>query len=414
MPDERRARLLELLARVGEELLSPMDPQIMAGRIFDILRDELDLDAFFNYEAAGVGRLRLVAHHGISPEQAEEAADLAFGQAVCGMVAEERKPIYRIGIQASDEPCLSFVKAVGLECYACTPLVVNDELLGTLGFGRRSAPCFAEDELSFLRTACHYVALAKHRARERVRELEDMRRQRDLLREKAALRARLSEMNQLDGMTAIVATLAHELNQPLTAAANFLSATPLLIPRDTAKAVEACEAARRQVLRAGGIVRRISDQIKGRNDHHAVAVAAMFEEALAIAEAAGISAGIAVETRVDPGAEQVKGDRIQIVQVLGNFIRNACQAMERVAQPRLILSARRHGIDRVRIAVSDFGEGLDAETIGDLFDPIRISDSGLGLGLVICRAIVDAHGGDIWAEARAEGGADFCFTLPSA
>ncbi|MDT8758902.1 GAF domain-containing protein [Sphingomonas psychrotolerans] len=157
-------RYLTLAANVADRLLGAADPAAMIEELFDLIRSELRLDVFFNYRFDG-DRLVLEVHGGLTPAQAEAGAVLEVGQAVCGCVARDRTRVHATAVQASDDPLVAFVKHVGLDAYACTPLIHGSELLGTLGFGRRWVDRFNDDELSFLHTICHYVALAKFRLR---------------------------------------------------------------------------------------------------------------------------------------------------------------------------------------------------------------------------------------------------------
>lgn len=157
-------RYLALLADVAERLLAADRSAAMVDDLFDLIRRELRLDVFFNYRLDG-DRLILEAHGGLSEAEARDGAVLTVGQAVCGCVARDRKPIHAIGVQSSDDPLHAFVKAMGLDAYACTPLLHGDQMLGTLGFGRRWSDRFTADEIRFLHTICHYVALAKYRLR---------------------------------------------------------------------------------------------------------------------------------------------------------------------------------------------------------------------------------------------------------
>lgn len=163
-PPDRALRYLALVEKVASQLLSAAEPAGMVDELFALIHDELRLDVFFNYRFAD-GRLELEAHGGLSPAQAEAAAVVEIGSAVCGCVARDRVAVHATAIQASDEAMVAFVKAVGLDTYACTPLVQGGTLIGTLGFGRRWADRFEQDELHFLHTISHYVALAKHRLR---------------------------------------------------------------------------------------------------------------------------------------------------------------------------------------------------------------------------------------------------------
>ena len=166
LPDDPHAsvppRYLALLADVAEQLLAAASPAAMVDQLFDLIRRELRLDVFFNYRLDR-DRLVLEAHGGLSDAEARDGAELALGQAVCGCVARDRKAVHAIGVQSSADPLHAFVKGMGLDAYACTPLLHGDRLLGTLGFGRRWADRFTADELRFLHTVCHYVALAKYR-----------------------------------------------------------------------------------------------------------------------------------------------------------------------------------------------------------------------------------------------------------
>lgn len=155
-------RYLALLADVAERLLAAGGSASMVDSLFDLIRRELRLDVFFNYRVEG-DRLILEAHGGLTEQEAHEGAELAIGQAVCGCVARDRRPVHAIAVQGSGDPLHAFVKGIGLDAYACTPLLHGDRLLGTLGFGRRWSDRFTPDELRFLHTVCHYVALAKYR-----------------------------------------------------------------------------------------------------------------------------------------------------------------------------------------------------------------------------------------------------------
>lgn len=155
-------RQLRLLGEAADRLLAADDPAAMVEELFALIAEELRLDVFFNYRFDG-DRLTLVAHAGLTDAEATAGAHLEVGQAVCGFAARERRPIQAFRVQQSDDPLTAFVRDLGIDAYACTPLVHGSTLLGTLGFGRRWTDSFDTDELAFLHTVCHYVALAKYR-----------------------------------------------------------------------------------------------------------------------------------------------------------------------------------------------------------------------------------------------------------
>ena len=161
----RPLRFLALIAEAAAQLLAAEDSSGMVDDLFRLIQTELRLDVFFNYRVTDDGRLELEAHGGLTPAEAAAGATLDIGQTICGQVARNQKPCHAVAVQSSEDPVVAFVRQVGLDAYACTPLVQGNELLGTLGFGRRWAERFDEDELNFLHTVCQYVALAKHRLR---------------------------------------------------------------------------------------------------------------------------------------------------------------------------------------------------------------------------------------------------------
>jgi two-component sensor histidine kinase len=159
---ELSQRRLALVAEAAEQLLAADDPARMVDELFALIQSELRLDVFFNYRVEGC-RLVLEAHGGLTPEQASAAAELDLGQAVCGCAARDRQRLHVTCVQSSLDPMVAFVRQVGLDAYACTPLLYGDMLIGTLGFGRRWADRFTHEELRFLHTLCHFVSLAKYR-----------------------------------------------------------------------------------------------------------------------------------------------------------------------------------------------------------------------------------------------------------
>lgn len=157
-------RHLYLLGEAADRLLAAEDPAVMVDELFALIAQELRIDVFFNYRLDG-DELVLETHGGLTPVEVASFERLAMGQAVCGCAARDRRPIATFGVQRSDDPMAQFVRALGVDAYVCTPLMHGQTLLGTLSFGRRWSDRFDADELAFIRTVCHYVALAKYRLR---------------------------------------------------------------------------------------------------------------------------------------------------------------------------------------------------------------------------------------------------------
>lgn len=158
-------RLMRLLNEAAERLLAARDSNRAVQDLFGLIRTELKLDVYFNYALDETGNLRLANSGGLDEATRTSGARLNIGVAVCGQVALQRRPIYVSGVQASDDPLTGFIRDVGLDCYACTPMLAGDRLLGTLGFGRRWTDSFTPQEVAFLRTVTHYVAMASERLR---------------------------------------------------------------------------------------------------------------------------------------------------------------------------------------------------------------------------------------------------------
>lgn len=157
---------LQLLSTSAEQLLAAEDIRQGAAELFATLREALSLDAYLNYTLTDDGAaLVLESAHGLDAAAEQAGARLGMTGTVCSQVAATRSPRHATAIQASDDPTVGFLKAVGLNCYACTPLVAGGRLLGTLGFGRRDDACFTDDELHLLHTVTHYLAMAYDRLR---------------------------------------------------------------------------------------------------------------------------------------------------------------------------------------------------------------------------------------------------------
>lgn len=267
-----------------------------------------------------------------------------------------------------------------------------------------------------------------------VRDVTERKRTEAALRENEArlreLQAELLHVSRLSAAGEMASTLAHELNQPLTATASAVKAARRMLasspggPAAAADVREAIDLAAEQALRAGQIIRRLRDFVArdGEGDRKLEDLAGLAEDAGALALAGTRECGVRVGFRFDAALPPVLVDRIQIQQVLVNLMRNAVEAMAREgagdeapARRELAVTAARVRPDTVRVAVADTGPGLAPGVAERLFDPfVSTKPGGMGLGLSICRTIVEGHGGRLWAEPNPGGGVVFRFTLPAA
>jgi two-component system sensor kinase FixL len=217
-------------------------------------------------------------------------------------------------------------------------------------------------------------------------------------------------------MGAMAATLAHELNQPLAAAHNWLTAARALladVPDVPADALDALGEGRATIMRAGEIIRRMRKLVAGgsvtRSDEE---LGDIVEEAQSLLRDSEGDHDVVFE--VDVPLLRVLVDRVQIQQVLLNLMRNALEAMRQSDERRIRVAARAGGAT-IEIVVSDTGTGLAEGFSDELFTPFRTTKSnGLGVGLSICRTIVEAHGGRIWLKSNPGCGTAVHFTVPRA
>jgi signal transduction histidine kinase len=413
-------RFLELLAVSASDLLQAEDLAPALDGIFGLIRSEVELDVFFHYafDVQGQG-LDLNAWAGITPEQVVDWQRVPLGVAICGGVAESLQPMIARDIQQSDDPRLAYARDMGLDACFCTPLLHKDVLLGTLAFGRRGSRGFTDAELQFLQTLASYVTLAKHRI-EVDQELRARLQERDrMLAERVTIERQMLELTRASALGSIAATVAHELNQPLSAAANYMAAIRLS-PVSDEQARDLSGAAEQQLQRAGEIIRRIRRMVR-HNDLvlETRSVTTSIEEALNLVRAAAPRLLPPVAVRVAAEAGYARFDNVQIVQVLANLLRNAGEACQNHADAAILITAERHDLDEVTLRVIDNGAGIAPERRHVLFQPGlgngRCDTSGgLGLGLAISHHLVEGHGGRIWAEETPGGGATFAFTIPAA
>ncbi|MGU3468136.1 PAS domain S-box protein [Methylobacterium sp. C33D] len=231
------------------------------------------------------------------------------------------------------------------------------------------------------------------------------------------LQSELVHMSRLNEMGQMASTLAHELNQPLGAISNYAKGCKRLLarpdPENIARALEVFDKAAEQALRAGQIIRRLREFVaRGEAEKRAEPVARLIEEASALALVGAREQGIVARVALDARVGSVLADRVQVQQVLVNLMRNAREAMQHSERRVLTVQARPIGPDAIEIAVSDTGPGI-ADSIADrVFQPfVTTKISGMGVGLSICRTIVEAHGGRLTVERNGAGGATFRLTL---
>jgi two-component system sensor kinase FixL len=232
-----------------------------------------------------------------------------------------------------------------------------------------------------------------------------------------AAQTELLHMSRLSAMGEMAAALAHEINQPLSAISNYLKGGQRLLEEEKpdSRALPAMARAAEQSLRAGEIIRRLREFVaRGESERHVESLGKLIEESAALGLVGARERGATVRMAWDPAADRVFVDRVQVQQVVINLLRNALEAMEGCEPKELRVATSLAGGGMSLVSVSDTGSGISPAIADRLFQPFVTTKGaqGMGVGLSICRTIVEAHGGRIWTEPNTPAGTIFNFTVP--
>jgi signal transduction histidine kinase len=287
------------------------------------------------------------------------------------------------------------------------PLLKDNEIIGIITLGRKQVQPFTDKQISLFSDFAAQATIA----------LESTRLERQYREAQMAL----AHANRVATMGQLTASITHEVNQPITAAVTYALAARRWLSADPPNFREVDDALSLIVKegdRAGEIVERVRSLIKkvpARKD--AVAIDDAILEVIALTRAEAANNSVSVRTQFPEGLLRVQGDRVQLQQVMLNLIVNAIQAMSCIGEGARELQI---SIDAdpseggVRVGVRDTGPGLSPESLSRLFEPFYTTKpEGMGMGLSICRSIIEAHGGRLWAIPCEPLGALFQFTIPA-
>jgi signal transduction histidine kinase len=295
----------------------------------------------------------------------------------------------------------------GFRTGRAVPLLKDNEIVAIIALGRRQVQPFTDKQISLFRDFAAQATIA----------LESTRRERQYREAQMAL----AHANRVATMGQLTASITHEVNQPITAAVTYALAARRWLSADPPNFREVDDALSlivKEGNRAGEVIERVRALVKkvpARKD--AVAIDDAILEVIALTRTEAANNSVSVRTQFAEGLPRVQADRVQLQQVMLNLIVNAIQAMSGNGKGAREIQISIDAVPSegsVRVGVRDTGPGLSPESLSRLFEPFYTTKSeGMGMGLSICRSIIEAHGGRLWAIPCEPQGALFQFTIPA-
>ncbi|WP_413992073.1 sensor histidine kinase [Labrys okinawensis] len=415
-PQDRVTELIEQQAAISEVLRviasSPHDLQ----PIFDAI-----LDSATRLCRADIGSLRLCEENGLrlvavrgDPFFVRQAWSsfpmLAEKGSFLSRLATSRLPSHTPDVTALEgdhrDDFWIAVVAAGFRSALGVPLLKDDEIVGIISLGRRQVQPFTGQQISLCKDFAAQATIA----------LESTRRERQY----REVQGELAHANRVSTMGQLTASIAHEIKQPIATARNNAAAALRFLdrsPPDVAEVREALTCIVDDTDRASEVVDRIGSLIKKAPPRKEVVdLNAAILEVIALTHGEAVKTSVTVGTRLAGELPRIQGDRVQLQQVMLNLIVNAIQSMSGVEDGNRELEISTSSIEPqgVCVAVRDTGAGLRPENLQRLFEPFYTTKpDGMGMGLSICRSIIEAHGGRLWATRCEPRGALFRFTIPT-
>jgi signal transduction histidine kinase len=335
---------------------------------------------------------------------------LAEKESLLGRLTASRLPTHIPDLTAlegddRDDTWIAVVNA-GFRTSLLVPLLKDNEIVGTISLSRKQLQPFTDKQISLFRDFAAQATIA----------LESTRRERQY----REMQSELAHANRVATMGQLSASIAHEIKQPiaaarnnLTAALNFLDRTP----PDLVEVREALACAAKDNDRASTVVGRIRALMqKAPTRIDSVNVNEAVREVIELTYGEALKSGVSVRTQLAGGLPLTQGDRVQLQQVILNLFLNAVQAMGAVTDGtrEVLITTSQTEPNEVCLGVQDTGPGLSPESLPRLFEPFYTTKpEGMGMGLSICRSIIEAHGGRLWATGCEPRGALFQFTIPA-
>jgi len=415
-PQDRVTELIEQQTAISEVLRaiasSPHDLQ----PIFDAILDSAtrlcraDSGALRLSEEGG---LRLVAVRGdpfLVSQVWSSIPVLAEKGSLPGRLAASRLPTHIPDFTAlegyhRDDFLITVVNA-GIRTGLFLPLLKDNEIVGIISLARKQVQPFTDKQICLFRDFAAQATIA----------LESTRRERQY----REAQSELAHANRVATMGQLTASIAHEIKQPIAAARTYAAAALRFLdksPPDVAEVRDALTCIVNETGRTSDVVDRIGSLIKKAPPRKEVVdLNAAILETIALTRSEAVKTGVTVGTQLAGELPRIQCDRVQLQQVMLNLIVNAIQSMSGVEDGNRELHISTVSIEPegVCVAVRDTGHGLRPESLPRLFEPFHTTKpDGMGMGLSICRSIIEAHGGRLWATRCEPQGALFQFTIPA-
>jgi PAS domain S-box-containing protein len=384
--------------------------------IFDAILDSAtrlcraDVGTMRLYEGSGLRRVAIRGDPLFVSQASSSLPALAEMGSHIGRIAKSRLPTHIPDLPAYEgdlrDDLLITTVNMGILSSLWVPLHSDNEIIGTIALGRKQVRPFTDKQISLFRDFAAQATIV----------LESTRRERQY----REMLSELAHANRVATMGQLTASIAHEVRQPIAttrnnarAALNFLDKRP----PDVTEVREALACIVNDADRASDILDRIGSLIKkAPTRKELVDLNAAILEVIAVTHGEAVKIGVTVDTQLAGALPRIQGDRVQLQQVMLNLIVNSIQSMSGVENGNRELRISTVSIEPggVCVAVQDTGRGLRPETLPHLFEPFYTTKpDGMGMGLSICRSIIEAHGGRLWANANEPQGAVFQFTLPN-
>ncbi len=411
---QRKESRFRLLSKTAGSLLQTNDPQGIVNDLCREVMEHLDCHVFFNFLAdEGAGKLHLNAWAGIPEEEALKIEWLDYGIAVCGCTAQSMRPIIAEDIFHTPDIRTDLVKSYGIQAYACHPLLAQGQIIGTLSFGTKTRKYFSEEDLDLMRTVTDQVATAM----ERIRLILEIRKARGEL--ETRVQERTSELARINrDLTDFNHIATHDLQEPLrlimTLGDLLISKYRENMDKEGQYIIERIQNSTKRAVTSIRDIQKYSMLSSHQPRFRQTDLNMVLSGVMAEFKELGTKSGAVVEVGDLPTLE---ADAEQIGDVFRNLLSNALK-FNGSARPRIQISAG--AVDagtRYRIYVKDNGIGFNERFLDKIFTPFqRLNDmlrfEGSGIGLALCRKLVEAHGGSITATSKPDQGATFIITLP--